>query len=161
MDTTQAGLIRALDKAVTDMIQHPTTEGDMPDVAGAIRFAETRLADTRRDLLAEAPNYQKGHAYQIVTSRPNERSYNEPGIFTVTQEVGVSFLDLINAGALTLKWNWTQLKKFFYDHDIEFRTVYHELRDEEKVPDGPHVGEYKAKPRTTVKALPPEEMGIL
>jgi hypothetical protein len=160
MDKQTSKLLASLEYAVTDIVNAPVTEADMPDVTGLLRFSEVRLADTRRGILAEAPDWQKGDRYQIVTSRPNERSYNEPGIFTVTQEIGVSWLDLVNAGVLSLKWNWTKLKSFFEAHDLELRVVHHELRDDEKVPDGPHVGEYKAKARTSVQAIPPEELGL-
>jgi len=161
MQDEQSKLIQALRFAVNDLVEHPTTEDDMPDVAGSIRYSETRLAGVRRNILAEAPYFQKGELYQIVTSRPNERSYNEPGIFTVTQEIGVSILDLVNAGALKFTWQWTKLEKFFYDHDLELRIVQHELSDEEKVPEGPHVGVVKSKPKYAVEAIPADEMEVI
>ncbi len=161
MQDEQARLLKALDLAVHDLVEYPTTEADMADVTGRLRFNEVRLATERQAVLAESPEWATGDDYKIVTSRPNERSYNEPGIFTVTQEIGVSILDLVNAEALTFKWNWTKLKSFFEAHDLEFRTVYHELRDEEKTPDGPHVGEYKAKSRTSVQAIPEDERKAL
>lgn len=115
-------------------------ETQLTDLAGQLRSIEKGLATLRLEISSEfAPGaVEQGRKWKATTGKVGQQSFNAPAIFTTAQANGLTMMDLVASGALTLNWGMTKLRKFFADHDIELRSVGHEIEDGD--PDGPHMG---------------------
>lgn len=125
-------------------------EDEFADALGEVRFIEIKLASFRQGTLKEAPEYQKGENYEIVTSRPNAYSFNVQRIMADLAAEGLSIIDLINSGAVELKWKVSKLVTIF---DAVGRTVEiapKELGPDDMTLDGPHVGKYPKAPYSRI-----------
>lgn len=119
-------------------------EVQLTDLAGQLRSIEKGLATLRLDISSEfgdstsGASVSRGRKWKASTTSVGQQSFNAPAIFVTTQTEGYTMMDLVESGALTLKWGMTKLRKFFADRDMELVTVGHEV--EAGDPDGPHMG---------------------
>ena len=134
-------------------------ETQLIDLAGQLRSIEKGLAADRLAISSEfAPgSSDSGRKWTAKTGRVGQQSYNPPAIFTTAQAHGLTLMDLVESGALTLKWGMTKLRKFFADNNMELRQVGHELDPHDHTDDddgdgdgeGPHLGLWYKSGSTT------------
>lgn len=143
----------ALDRLSLDagrVIGTPLSEEDFADALGAIRFVETKLATHRQNTLKEAPDFQVGTDYEIITTRSNDYTYNVQALMADLTPEGVSLVDLVNAGAVKLEWKISRLRTVCEAVGFNLRFKDGELTDEDQTADGPHVGKYRKPGYTRV-----------
>lgn len=134
--------IRAL---VNVLIALPTpTDERVADIIGETRAIEVLLTEWRRGLVVEATaegETVEGEGYRVTVGHKATRSYNTAGLLAaVNPDTHQALRSLRAAGAVELKWRWTQLRRFFASERLELRVVPREVGDDGDL-DGPHVGE--------------------
>lgn len=118
-------------KTIKDAIMAANTVQEQVDVAGAIKAVERRYRPDVRALVAEtAPLPGQsiiGEVHRVEVTREAKRSYNTPNLMTKFQAEGITLLDLMNAGVLTINWRWTDLKRFAKSRGIDLKIVEKEV----------------------------------
>jgi len=143
---TTAGLRRIV-PGVKATVMNADSDGATVDVLGEIREVEKGLANLRLKTAVEISAGTKGDDWVMNQGRECTRSYNNDALFaTFMKAYGdgrddatlvATILDLVDAGALSFKWNWTKLNELAERLDVSLQIAKHEIADG----DEEHVGE--------------------
>ena len=124
-------VIDAYPEAVKAAIMEAKTDRELVDVIGSIKSAERRYKVDVQGAVAEvkpeANHVLKGDVYAVETKNEAKRSYNTPNLMTKFQAEGVTLLDMLDAGVLTLSWRWMDLKRFAKSRGIDLDIVEREV----------------------------------
>ncbi len=113
---------------------------DDPDELGRIDKIIRDLTLIRKTSLAELEGPVSGSAYRVTEQRKAKRSYNAAAIFASFHDAGWGLQELMDADAVRITWQWTNLKAAAYSADVEMRIAGHEVEDEGEI-DAAQVGE--------------------
>lgn len=152
--------LEELNDAANQVTLIPLSEDEFPDALGHVRFIETKLSGFRQRTLKEAPDWQTGEDYEIVTTRPNAYSYNVQRIMSELGAEGLGMADLINAGVIELKWKVSKLVTMFEAVGLSIEIEPRELGPDDMTLDGPHIGKYRKPPYSRVVGIGKKETSI-
>lgn len=139
-----SGLIDPIEQAteaVRVVQQTHYTEAQLPDIVGRLKVLERFLASTRKNLEAEVgPGTPAGDNYQTSTARKCHRSYNTNGLLTAIRNgmdteavdpvmLSEAIVHAMNADALRIQWQWTNLQKLVDELDVTLTIAKHEISD--------------------------------
>ncbi len=126
-------------KLVKRLIREAHGENEIVDILGTIRSVERALADERQLAATEIPAGTAGRSWEFVQGMKWEKSFSTAKIMRDMQGAGITILDLIEADAVRLDWQYLKLKKMFRRADITLQMASHEIQ-----PDDPdhHIGAY-------------------
>jgi hypothetical protein len=124
----------------------------MIDVLGEVNSVATRIGALKRLAASEVHDGDHGEQWQVEQKRRGKRSYNTSGLLhNIGNQLGWGhtlqlLMQLIQAGVITLKWNWSPLKELIQNENLDLRRATHEIEDDD--PDYDY-GEYweDANPR--------------
>jgi len=107
------------------------TDRELVDAIGSVKSAERRYRGDVQGAVAEvkpeANHVLKGEAHSVETKNEAKRSYNTPNLMTKFQAEGITLLDMLDAGVLTLSWRWMDLKRFVKSRGIDLVIVEREV----------------------------------
>lgn len=146
-----------LKDATNKVISMPLSEDEFPDVLGAVRFNEVKLSEFRQATLKEAPEFQQGEDYDIVTTQANDYSFNLQRIMLDLGREGLGIKALIDSGAVELTWKISKLMNLFDGAGLPIEIEPRELTEDDMTTDGPHVGKFRKPPYSRVVGRRREE----
>ncbi|MHC1588593.1 MAG: hypothetical protein ACXQS1_02110 [Methermicoccaceae archaeon] len=120
-------------KTVQAAIMEAKDDAEMVDVIGTIKEVERRYKPYVSMGISEIEFEPKvplaGEERAAEVGNVCSRSYNTPRLMRLLQDHGLTVLDLLDMGIITIKWNWTPLKGLLKRKDIEYTIVDKEVSE--------------------------------
>lgn len=133
------------------------SEDRLIDVIGQVHSNQAAIRSMKKSAVSEINDGEKGKRWLAVVSGAYKRSYNTQGLLakltpkdgTLASTLGF----LLTSGVITLKWNWTPLKKLMRETDVQFKIIKREVADGDPEYD---IGEYWEAGNPTYKPVEEE-----
>lgn len=116
---------------------YPTSDADE---LGRIDRAIRTLTQIKRASLDELEGPVSGEEYRVSEANSANRSYNTARLLSEFDRRNWQLPDLVREGAITLKWNWTKLRRVANLADLTLEVSHHEV-DNDGDMDGEMLGE--------------------
>jgi len=130
-----------IEAAVADLVRTPyPSDAEAADWAGRLAKISRDVNEYKRGLLSEMSGPVSGSTYRVVESNSAERSYNTASILHRFAEQAWGLIDLVQAGAVRLDWQWTKLQAAAREAKVDLLITHRELAEDGDI-DAPMVGE--------------------
>jgi len=107
-------------------------EDRLVDLVGTVSSNQARIREWKKGATAEMSDGEKGRRWFAVQGGSYQRSYNTQSLLAkLTDEDGTlasTLAYLLQSGVITLKWNWTPLKKLIRER-TNIRIIKKEIDD--------------------------------
>lgn len=129
------------------------SEDRLVDVIGQVHSNQARIREMKKGAVSEIGDGERGKRWMAVIGGSYERSYNTQSLLSKLTAEGSTLAQtlafLLQTGVITIKWNWTPLKKLIRDRS-DIRIIKKEISDGDPEWD---IGEYWKSGNPTYKPI--------